>query len=99
LFDISWSEIFVVAVVAVLFIGPKEIPQVMRTLGQIVRRLQYMKFALMTQVDAVMKEHDLDELRRGVNMKVMDLDDTDERGADEDVLDLKPEAGDPPDAA
>jgi sec-independent protein translocase protein TatB len=91
-FDISWSELFVIAVVAVIFIGPKELPQVMRSLGRIARRLQYMKFALMTQVDAVMREADLDELRRGVNMRVMADEDTDERAADEmDVIDLKPE--------
>ena len=34
IFDIGWSELVVIGVVALIVIGPKELPTVLRTLGQ-----------------------------------------------------------------
>ena len=34
MFDISWSEFLLIGVVALIVIGPKELPGVLRTLGQ-----------------------------------------------------------------
>ena len=34
MFDIGWSELLVIAVVALIAIGPKELPGVLRTIGQ-----------------------------------------------------------------
>ena len=34
MFDIGWSELLVIAVVALIVIGPKELPAVLRTVGQ-----------------------------------------------------------------
>ena len=34
MFDIGWSELVVIAVVALIAIGPKELPAVLRTVGQ-----------------------------------------------------------------
>jgi sec-independent protein translocase protein TatB len=64
--DIAWSEILVIGVVAVVAIGPKELPQVMRTLGRLVRRGQYLKYALSQQFEDFMREHELEELRKGL---------------------------------
>lgn len=61
--------------VAVVVIGPKEIPVIMRALGRIVRRLQYVKFAFSQQFDDFMKDHDLDELRAGSDLTLIDKDD------------------------
>lgn len=66
MFGIGGSELLVVAVVAVLFIGPKELPQVMRTAGRVVRRIQYVKFAFTQQFEDFMREQELDELRRSI---------------------------------
>ncbi len=63
MFDIGWSELLVIGTVAVVVIGPKELPQVMRGLGQMVRRAQYLKFAMSRQFDEFMREHDLNDLR------------------------------------
>ncbi len=70
--DFGWAELILIMAVAVLVIGPKEIPAIMRALGRIVRRLQYVKFALSQQFDDFMKEHDLEELRSGAEMPVME---------------------------
>ncbi len=39
MFDISWTEFLLVGVVALIVIGPKELPGVMRTLGQYTRKI------------------------------------------------------------
>ncbi len=74
--DFSWAELLVIVAVAVLVIGPEEIPQVMRSLGRIVRRLQYVKFAFSQQFEDFMREHDLDELRQGAPADEQDPDKT-----------------------
>lgn len=61
--DVGWAELLLITMVAVLVIGPQEIPDIMRALGRVVRRLQYVRFALSQQFDDFMREHDLDELR------------------------------------
>jgi sec-independent protein translocase protein TatB len=39
-FEISWSEIFIVAVVAIIFVGPKELPAMLRTFGRLLGQLR-----------------------------------------------------------
>lgn len=63
MFDLGWPELLVIVAVAVLVIGPDEIPGIMRALGRIVRRIQYVKFALSQQFDDFMQEHELEEMR------------------------------------
>lgn len=63
MFDFGWAELLLIVAVAVLVIGPDEIPGIMRSLGRAVRRFQYVRFALSQQFDDFMKEHDLEELR------------------------------------
>ena len=75
----SWAELLVIVVVAVFVIGPQDIPKIMYTFGRLVRRVQYIRFALSQQFDDFLKEHDLEDLRRGVNFEAPE---TDEASAD-----------------
>ncbi len=80
MFDVGWSEILVIVLVAVLVIGPKDIPKIMYTCGRFFRRLQYVKFAMSQQFDEILKAGDIEELRKGVNFEAPK---TDEKAADE----------------
>ncbi len=84
--DFAWSEFLVVIVVAVLVIGPKDIPKVMQGLGRIMRRVHYLKFALSQQFEDLMKENDLEEMRayhkKATDHLPPDMIDTDEAAAD-----------------
>lgn len=80
--DFSWAELFVIIVVALVVIGPKDIPQIMHTLGRFVRRLQYVRFAMSQQFDDFMKDHDLEEIRKGIKPDTF----FDEAAADEDEM-------------
>lgn len=62
--DFSWSELLVVIIVAILAIGPQQIPDVLYRIGRIVRRLQYMRFALSKQFEDFMEKSDLEEMRK-----------------------------------
>lgn len=80
MFDVGWSEILVIVLVAVLVIGPKDIPKIMYQVGRFFRRLQYMKFAMSQQFDDILKAGDIEELRKGVNFEAPK---TDEKFMDE----------------
>ena len=82
--DISWAELLVIVVVAVFVFGPQDIPKIMHTLGRIVRRLQYVRFAMSKQFEDFLVENDLEDLRRGVNFEAPE---TDEKTADEKFSD------------
>lgn len=82
--DFSWAELFVIVVVALIVIGPKDIPQIMHTLGRFVRRLQYVRFAMSQQFDDFMKEHDLEDIRKAAQARPDEL--FDEAAADEEEM-------------
>ena len=85
MFDLSWAEFIVVGAVAVVVVGPKELPVVMRALGRAARRVQYVKYALSRQFDDFMREQDLAELRRDAHYRPA-APDSDEAAADEDFM-------------
>ena len=87
MFDIGWSEILVVAVIAILVIGPDELPGVMRLLGRIVRRITYIRYAFSRQFEDFMRENDLNDIRRQVNFEAKDFDET---ASDEEDVFLPP---------
>jgi sec-independent protein translocase protein TatB len=76
----SWAEIFLTAAVALIVIGPKDIPKVMFQIGRFARRLQYVRFAMSQQFEDFLKEHDLDDLK-SVNFEAQNKAEID---ADED---------------
>jgi sec-independent protein translocase protein TatB len=61
MFDIGFSEIFVIAVVALIVIGPERLPKVARTLGHMFGRLQ--RYVNEVKAD-INREMELDELRK-----------------------------------
>jgi len=60
-FDIAFSEIVVIAVVALIVIGPERLPRVARTLGHMFGRFQ--RYVNQVKAD-ISREMELDELRR-----------------------------------
>lgn len=81
MFDVGWSEIFMIGAVAVVAIGPGEIPEVMKTAARVMRRLQYVRFALSQQFEDMIKESGVDDLRKSVNFEEKLFD---EKAADEE---------------
>src|SRR2546423_13156222 len=61
MFDIAFSEILVIAVVALIVIGPEKLPKAARTLGHLFGRLQ--RYVSEVKAD-ISREMELDELRK-----------------------------------
>ena len=66
MFDIAWSELALIGVVALIVIGPKDLPRVMRSLGQWTRRARAMAAEFQRNLDEMMREAELDDIRREV---------------------------------
>lgn len=81
--DFSLVELLLIIAVAVLVIGPNEIPAVMRALGRVVRRLQYLRFALSQQFEDFMRENDLHDLKDHAAQSAYNETDS-EKSADEE---------------
>lgn len=67
--DFGWAELLIIVAVAVFVIGPKDIPNIMYGLGRLMRRLQYIRFAVSKQFDDILEAGDIEELRKGVNFE------------------------------
>ena len=66
MFDIAWSELALIGAVALIVIGPKDLPRVMRSLGQWTRRARAMAAEFQRNLDDMMREAELDEIRKEV---------------------------------
>lgn len=64
MFGIDSSELLVIALVALLVIGPKDLPRVMRLVGQWVARGRAMTRHIRAGFDTMMREAELDEMQK-----------------------------------
>jgi sec-independent protein translocase protein TatB len=67
MFDFSWSELLLIGVVALIFIGPKELPGVLRTLGQWMAKIRRMAGDFQNQFHDAMREAELADLKKEVD--------------------------------
>jgi sec-independent protein translocase protein TatB len=65
--DISWTEFLLIAVVALIVIGPKELPAVLRTLGQWTRKVRGMAADFQNQFQEAMREAEMADLKKQVD--------------------------------
>lgn len=66
MFDIGWSELVVIGVVALVVIGPKELPATLRTIGKMTARARKVAGDFRAQFDEAMREADLDDVRQTI---------------------------------
>jgi len=67
MFDISWTEFLLIGVVALIVIGPKELPSVLRTLGQWTRKVRSMAADFQNQFQEAMREAEMADLKKDVD--------------------------------
>ncbi len=67
MFDIGWGELLLIGIVALIFIGPKELPTVLRTLGQWMAKLRRMAAEFQNQFHEAMREAELADLKKQVD--------------------------------
>ena len=64
MFDIGWSEFVVIAVVALIAIGPKELPGVLRMVGQWIGKARKMASEFQGQFQEAMREAEMADLKK-----------------------------------
>jgi sec-independent protein translocase protein TatB len=64
MFDIGWSELLVIGVVALIAIGPKELPGVLRMVGQWMGKIRRMASEFQGQFQEAMREAELADLKK-----------------------------------
>ena len=77
--DMSWGEIMVIGAVALIVIGPKDLPKALRTIGQVTGKLRRMAAEFQGQFNEAMREAELDEVKKqlqGVNDSVTSVGST-----------------------
>lgn len=64
MFDLAWSEILLVGIVALLVVGPKELPDLLRTVGRWVRKARMMASNFQSTFDQMMRDEELARARQ-----------------------------------
>ena len=67
MFEIGWGELLIIGIVALIAIGPKELPGVLRTLGQWMSKLRRMASEFQSQFHEAMREAELADLKKQVD--------------------------------
>ncbi len=66
MFDIGWQEIFIVATIAIIVVGPKDLPHVLRTVAKFVNRARGMVREFQSGLDEVVREAGVDDIKESV---------------------------------
>ena len=75
LLDFGWSELMLIGLVALIVIGPKDLPKALRIAGFWVRKARTMSREFQSSVEQMVREAELDEVRQELNKATqIDLD-------------------------
>lgn len=66
MFDIGWSELLFLGVLAILVVGPKDLPRMMRTIGQYTGKIKAAAREFQRSFDEMARESELEELRKQI---------------------------------
>jgi sec-independent protein translocase protein TatB len=97
MFDIGWSELLLIGVVALIAIGPKELPGALRTLGQWMAKIRRMAAEFQGQFQEAMREAEIDQLKKDMDEMAAKATDYTQFDPIEDVRrDIEKSVGDLP---
>ena len=66
MFDIGWTELVIIAVVAIVVIGPKDLPRAMRFVGQWTGKMKRMAREFQGQFNEALRESELDTVKKDI---------------------------------
>lgn len=66
MFDIGWSELLLIAIVAIIVIGPKELPGVLRNFGRMMNKMRRTADDFRRQFEESVSEGGFDDIRREI---------------------------------
>lgn len=100
MFDIGWSELLVIGVVAIIVVGPKELPRLMRTFGHYLGKVRHMAADFQRQFEEAVRDSEIDEVRKAMQDFHAEVSDVTPRGTvDKPLMMPTPPAPAPAEAA
>jgi sec-independent protein translocase protein TatB len=85
MFDFAWSEILLIGAVALIAIGPKDMPAAIRTVSGMIKKARRMAAEFQTHVDEMVREADLGDVKKAfTDIRNLDLSGTLEKHIDPD---------------
>ncbi len=76
MFDLSSSKLLILGLVALIVVGPKELPLLLRTLGKYMAMIRRQAAEFRTQFDDAMRETELDTLKKDIEKVGSDMETT-----------------------
>lgn len=73
MFNLGWGEILLIGIVALIAIGPKELPGVLRTVGQMIGKVRRMANEFQGQFQEALREADIADLKKHAEDIVSDV--------------------------
>lgn len=67
MFEISWSELLILGIATLIFVGPKELPVFLRTIGRYTGMIRRQAAEFRAHFDEVMRESELDQIRKDMS--------------------------------
>ena len=64
--DIGWTEMLMIGVIAIVVIGPRDLPKMLKTVGGWVRKARATVRELQTGIEDMAREAELDEVKKSV---------------------------------
>lgn len=101
MFDISFMELLVISIVALIVIGPERLPAVARTVGHLYGRCRNFVYAIRTDIHNEMRMEELKKMQSSVEETVQSIEDSVHEGVDRlktTMTDAKSEGNPSPDS-
>ena len=98
MFDISFMELLVISIVALIVIGPERLPTVARTVGNLYGRCRNFVYSVRTDIHNEMRMEELKKMQSSVQETVQSIEDSVQQGVDQlktTVTDVKTEDNSP----
>lgn len=67
MFEVGWTEMLVIAIVMIVVVGPKDLPNMLRTFGRTTSKLRAMAADFQKQFNEALKEAELDDVKKSVD--------------------------------
>ncbi|MEQ8825140.1 MAG: Sec-independent protein translocase protein TatB [Filomicrobium sp.] len=76
MFDIGWSELLIIGVLALIVVGPKDMPALLRTIGKYLGIIRKQASEFRAQFDEALKETEFDQIRQDMAGLKQDISST-----------------------
>ena len=67
MFDLGWLELLVIGITALIVVGPKDLPKVLRSITSFLRKIKSMASQFHSGIDDLANEAEISDLRKEVN--------------------------------